>query len=234
VMVDFGAGSPLFLVLVYQLRSDGVVDGVATLLSDDIAVEARPAGPPYQDGAVVFARLESAGDGIRVTQLGEWYLPPLDHGHGGTFVLRQGRWRYDGHPVGFPGPLFDSGFISVQPNGDVRLIHGLNTTDLVVHVQARRPDGVITASGLGQSFWYELVGDQEVRLLRFDAPGAEGLELRVSIWPLGQAAAGPVLPVADAGPGQEAEAGESLALDGSRSRAFGGRAIVKYIWTELS
>ncbi len=230
--VDFGGGATLHLVLLYSLRAEGVVTGVPTLLFDDVTIEARSAAPPYQDDAVVFARLDKMEAGVSVTQLGQWYLPPLDHGHTGSFVVRQGRWRYDGDPVGSSStPLFDSGFLSVATGGDVTLVHGLDTMDLAVQVQARRVDGVVTVQGLGQSFWYELLDGQRIRLAR--SGEGDPLELRAAIWPLAPAA-GPVLPIADPGSPLEVESGDSFTLDGTQSKAFGGKTITKFVWTELN
>jgi len=235
--VDLRSSPRQFLVVRHAVRTDGLVDGVPTLVFDDVSIEPRVAPPPYSDDAVVFARLDAdagAGAGeIAVTQLGDWYLPPLDHGHSGAFGLQNGRFRFDGRPLGQPGPSFDSGFVAVGPDHFVQLTHGLNTRELVVQVQARRPDGVITTAGLGQAFWYELVSDTAVRLVRGgDTPGP--LDVRVSIWPLPPAGAGPVAPIADAGDDRVVESGESFTLDGEHSRSFGGRNIVKYIWTEMS
>jgi hypothetical protein len=232
VEVEFGSPGGRFLVASHALRSYGLVDGVPTLLFDDVSIEARTAAPPYDDDAVVFAQVEPGEGSVRVVQKGEWYLPSLDHGHTGTFVLRQGRVRFDGDPVGFSGPLFDSGFVPVERGGEVRLVHGLKTFDLLVQVQARGPDGVVTSEGLGRAFWYVLVDDQQVALVR-DGSGGE-MFVRATLWPFGPPGAGPVLPVADAGPALTVEAGEGFTLDAGRSRAFGGRQIVKFVWTELS
>jgi hypothetical protein len=231
-VVDFGAGTTVHLVLLHALRAEGLVGGVATLLFDDVTIETRQGSPPYQDDAVVFARLDKQEAGVSVTQLGEWYLPPLDHGHTGTFVVRQGRWRYDGDPVGASGaPLFDSGFLEVATGGGVTLVHGLNSMDLAVQVQARRADAVVTVQGLGQSFWYELPDAQRIRLAR--SGEGDPLELRASIWPLSPAP-GPELPIADPGLAQVVELGEPFVLDGSDSTAFGGRRITKFEWTEIT
>src|SRR5207302_10339263 len=108
--LDFGDGSVLFLVALHVLRSAGLVDGVPTILSDDVQIDARPAAPPYEDDAVVFARLERTGDAVGVDQSGAWYLPPLDAGHSGSFLDRGGRWRYDGDALDFSTPRYDSGF----------------------------------------------------------------------------------------------------------------------------
>lgn len=233
VAIDPGEATT-FLCLLHTLRSEGLVDGVPTLLFDDVAVEARVSAPPYQDAAVVVARIDSGADGMRIAQLPDWFLTRQAHEHSGTFVLEEGRWRYDGLPVGFQGPLFDSGFVSVDPGDQVTLVHGLRSTDLLVQLQARAEDGVVTTEGIGSRFWYELASDQEVRLVHGNGRRTSPLELRATIWPLVPAAAGPTIPIADAGPDAEVDPGVSFTLDGSRSRAFGGRSITKYVWTKTT
>lgn len=235
VAVDFSSAKTVYLVLNHLLRAEGVVKGIPTLLFNDLKVEARTAAPPYQDDAVIFAELHSRDGDLQVIQKGEWYLPPLDHGHSGQFLLDQGfRWRYDGHPLRFQEPRFDSGFVPVPVGDEVRLVHGLKTTDLLVQVQGRLNSGIITVKGLGQDFWYELVGDQEIRLVRSGANTTGDMDLRVVIWPFGEIGAGPILPMADAGDDMVVESGRSFTLDGSKSRAFEGRQLSKYIWTQLS
>ncbi len=229
---DFGTGTRVFLTAVHALRSAGISGGVPTLLYDDVAIEARTAAPPYQDDGVLFAQLDQGPGTTAVTQLGDWYLPALDHGHSGAFVARAGRWRYDGLPLDLAAPGFDSGFIPVAPGAAVPLVHGLHTTDLLVQMHARRQDGVVTAAGFGQAFWYELPDDQRIRLVR--GPGEVPLDLRVSVWAMPAGRSGPVAPVADAGAPQFVESAQSFTLDGSLSTAFGGRHIVQFIWTELS
>jgi hypothetical protein len=234
---DFGSA---YLAAAYVLRSAGLIDGVPTLLSHDLKLEVRAAAPPYEDDAVPVAELTRDGDGWRVVQKGEWYLPPADHRHTGQFLSdAASRWRYDGAPldgaaVGFPKPAFDSGFVPLLPESQVRLAHNLKTTDLLVQLQARSADGIITSEGLGISFWYELVGDQEIRLVRGLAEIATELSLRATIWPFSPAGAGPLLPIADAGPDMVVELGQSFTLDASKSKAFGGKQLVKYIWTQMS
>lgn len=227
---EWGEATRLHVVARHVLRAEGLVKGVPTLLHDDLAFETRAAAPPYEDDAVVFARLERGDPEPRVTQLGEWYLPPLDHGHSGGFVLREGRWRYDGKPLGLPPARFDSGWLGVPAGEAAELVHGLETADLLVHLQARRADGVATTEGLGRDYWHELPDDIHVRLVRAAGEG----ELRAVAWPLEAGGAGPVLPLADPGPDLAVEPGASFTLDGSRSRAFGGRTLVKYTWTQTS
>jgi hypothetical protein len=102
-----------------------------------------------------------------------------------------------------------------------------------VQLQARRQDGVVTTSGLGGAFWYELPDDAHIQLVRA-AGGGDPLELRASLWPLGQPQSGPSSPVADPGPALTEDVGHSFVLDAGGSHAFGGRHIVKYVWTQLS
>lgn len=233
VTPNFGSGARVFLVAVHSLRATGIDHGVPTLISDDTTIEVRTAAPPYQDDGVVFAQLDSnGGAGIGVTQLGDWFLPALDHGHSGVFILRAGRWRYDGHPVGPASPAFDSGFVAVAPGATVSVVHGQHSTDLVVQLQSRRSDGVVTVAGLGQAYWYEIADDQHIRLVR--SAGTDALDLRVCVWPMRAPGAGPALPVADAGSIQVVETGQTFTLDGSQSRPTGGRQIAKYVWTELT
>jgi len=224
VAVDWGDAATCHLAIRHALRSGGLVRGVPTLLFDDAAIDVRRDGPPYDDGALPFARLDRDDATVTVTQRGDWYLPPLQHRHSGTFVERDGRWRYDGDPLGLPPARFDSGWVD---EADVVLKHGLASADLVVQLQARR-DGVITVEGLGGAYWYELPDSDHLRLV-----GKErGLELRAVAWPLDQPADAP--PVADPGPDLVVDPGAPFRLDGRRSRAFGGRRIVKFIWTRNS
>jgi hypothetical protein len=222
------------VVAAYVLKADAVVSGIPTILSNGVKVETRADPPPYADDAVVFAQLRGRADGFDIVQKGDWYLAPLDHGHSGAFLDDPARgFRYDGHSVGFGAPQFDSGFLPVGPGQELRLAHGLNTVDLLVQLQSRGADGSISCHGLGTDFWYELPGPQEIRLRRQGGEG--GLDLRVMLWPFGAGAgAGPVLPVASAAAGETVEFGQSFLLDGSHSRAFGGRKLIRYIWTQFS
>jgi hypothetical protein len=235
ITVSFSSSNTLYLTLRYQLRSETLVNGIHTILSNDLKIESRTDAPPYTDEAVIFAELHLNAGKIEVVQKGEWYLPPLNHGHSGQFFFdEQMRWRFDGHRVGFTGPLYDSGFVQVDAGGEVRLNHGLKMSDLLVQVQARLSDASVTNEGLGQDFWYELIGVQEVRLRRKKDTAPASLELRVMIWSYGAAAAGALLPMADAGGDITVESGASFTLDASRSRAFEGRTINRYIWQQHS
>lgn len=230
---DWAGTARVHLVVVHVLRAEGVIDGVPTLLFDDAGIEARSVSPPYADDAVVFAQLDLGSDGaISVTQRGEWYLPPLNHTHSGRFLTQDGLWRFDGQPLAFPPARFDSGFVAVAAGERVVLTHGLGTADALVQLQARHEGGVTTA-GHGGRYWYELDA-QQVTLARRDDDAGD-LHVRLLAWPLDSAAAGgPVLPLADPGPDAVAPAGASFVLDGSRSRAFGGHEITKFIWTKTT
>ncbi len=229
LQLTFGESGTLYLVLLHQLRSEGAVKGIPTLIYNDVKIEARSGVPPYLDGAVIFAELHSKEGGFEIFQKGEWYLPRLDHGHSGTFVFDEAlRWRYDGHSTGMQGPRFDSGFIPLSPGDTIQFVHGLKSIDLLVQLQARR-EGVISQKGEGSDFWYELHGDQEIHLCSSSAATWE-MELRATIWKFGEAEAGPVIPIADAGETKAVEFGSSFTLDGSRSRAFNGKKIKTYRW----
>lgn len=235
IAVSFTSSNNLYLVLNYALRSQTLVDGIHTILSNAVRIDARVDAPPYVDDSVIFAQLQLNAGKIEVVQKGEWYLPPLDHGHSGTFFFDQDkRWHFDGHRIGLAPPLYDSGFVKLGSGKEVRLIHGLKTGDLLVQMQARLEDAIVTCEGLGKDFWYELVGEQEVRLRRRKNTSPAQLELRVLIWPFGEPGAGPILPMADAGDDIRIEAGKSFSLDATRSKAFEGHTIRKYIWQRIS
>jgi hypothetical protein len=232
--VDFAGAQVLSLVVAYVLRSDLAVNGVPTVLRNDVNIEARPAPPPYADDAVIFAQLHARQDGgFDIVQNGDWYLAPLDHQHSGQFLDDPSRgFRFDGHPLGLGVPRFDSGFLTVAPDQELRLTHGLNTTNLLVQVQSRSSDGTISCAGLGSKFWYGLPGPQEVRLRRSSAKG--DMDLRVTLWPFDASGAAPVVPVANPGSDKIVELGASFVLDGTLSRAFAGRKLINFIWTQLS
>jgi hypothetical protein len=231
--LEFGEASSLYLTAKHVLRAEGMVDGIPTLLFNDLTLETQTSPPPYEDGSVVFAGVRLHEGGPTPFQKGEWYLPPLNHHHTGGFVEDAGRWRFDGHALGGSvEPLFDSGFLPVDPGESVTLIHGLKSLDLFVQLQSRVGE-VVTTRGYGESFYYELPDPQEIRLVR--AEGFEGeLELRAVVWPLGDSSGAPFLPLADAGVEEIVEFGVSFTLDGSRSRAFGNRKLTSYVWTQLS
>lgn len=230
--LEFGENDTLYFAARHVLRAEAMVDGIPTLLFNDLTLETKTMPPPYDDGSVVFAGVRLDESGPATFQKGEWYLPPLNHGHTGAFVEDAGRWRFDGHPLGGSfEPLFDSGFLPVDPGESVSLVHGLKSLDLLVQLQARAGE-VITTRGYGDGYYYELPDPQEIRLVRSDDTEGE-LELRAVIWPLRPSTGGPLLPFADAGDEMIVEFGVSFTLDGSRSRAFGNRKLTRYIWTQL-
>ena len=226
------------LVAVYDLRASLLVNGVPTRLANGARVEARRAPPPYEDGAVRFAEVTRAdGDATaQVLQKGEWYLPPLDHGHSGEFFTdTRGRWRHDGPAIGGSAqPSFDSGFVPIAAGESIRLRHGLQTTELAIELAARRSDGAITNRGIGTEYWFELPNEDEIQLVRAGAEGAPAIALRARAWQIGASTADLARPIADAGDDREAETGSTFRLDASRSRAVGIRRLVRYIWTQLN
>src|SRR5262245_24851421 len=225
-----------WLVAVYELKASLLVNGVPTLLANGAKVEARSAAPPYDDGAVPFAELSRGAEGLRLLQRGQWYLPPAQHHHGGKFVTdAAGRWRYDGDAVGgSTAPQFDSGFVALDAGATVELAHGLQSMDVAVELIARQADGVVTNRGLGADYWFELRDAQHIVLARVASESAPALQLRARLWLLGASPEQLARPVADAGDDRTVEAGATFSLDGSRSRAQGGRHLVRYVWTQLS
>jgi hypothetical protein len=229
--VDFSAAQTLYLVAAYVLATDLPVNGVPTILLNNVKVETRAAAPPYADDAVVFAQLLAHTGGFDVVQKGDWYLAALDHNHTGQFLEDASRpFHFDGFQVGIGPPRYDSGFLTVGPGKDLHLGHGLNTPNLLVQVQSRS-GGVISTQGIGTTYWYELPSQQELRLHN---AGAADLDLRAMLWPLDTVGAGPIRPVANAGDDRIVEFGKSFSLDGGRSAAFGGRKLIQFIWTQLS
>lgn len=222
-----------FLVARYLLKASLLVGGVPTLLDDGIEIAQREQPPPYDDAAVPFAEVVSEGGRTACLQRGQWYLPPLDHGHSGAFFNDAlGRRRYDGAPIGAAwAPHFDSGFVPLAPGDRIRLAHGLTTRELVVELIAQRA-GVVGNRGLGQTWWYELPDADHVVLCRADAEGqAEPLAVRARAWRTEGSGADAARPIADAGDDLAVEPGASFTLDAGRSRALGGRRLVRFSWT---
>ena len=231
-----------WLVAVFALRSSLLVGGVPTLLVNMVTLQARQLPPPYDDGAVVFAEVSHVGESLELLQKGEWYLPPLAHGHsGGFYTDAAGRWRYDGAAIGAgagsnPAPHFDSGFVSLASGESQTLAHGLQSQQLLVALSARRADGVVGNRGIGNDWWYELPNDAHITLCRASLASDEAvpLALRARAWRTDGPGPTPERPVADAGDDQAVEPGASFTLDAGRSRAAGGRHLVRYQWTLLT
>lgn len=178
--VAFGDVQTLFLAAAFVLKSDLVISGTPTILKNDFLVELRKTPPPYADFGVRVAELHAQPGGFTIVQSGDWFLPPLDHRHSDKFLDDPvGGFRFDGQPLGLQPPQFDSGFLSVPLGGELTLVHGLNTINLMVEMQGR-VDGVITTKGRGGSFWYDLPGPQQIRLARSNDPGP--LDMRVILW----------------------------------------------------
>lgn len=243
VTVEIPASGKATLVLVHSLRGDSPYKGTPTLLHDGVVVESRPAGPPYADGAVRIAEAEAGTPEARVRQSGEWYLTPPRHGHTGAFRLDdQMRWRFDGRPVPFPFPDYDSGPLGIDPGEGKVLTHGLASRDIHVVVEAMDDKGVASTLGLGWDFWYEITSEDAVTVKRAAATtsaGGKTMLIRARVWACGSAAAsggsaGARPPLADAGDNLTVDPAKPFTLYGDRSKAFSGRSISKYIWTQLS
>ncbi len=178
----------------------------------------------------------AASAALSIVQKGDWYSPPLAHGHSGKFFTdAQSNLRFDGQPLGFSGPLYDSSFITLSLGGTVTLKHGLPGRDFLAQLEARRHDGAITNHGTGREYWYDLPADGIAVISR--TKHKEYTEFRLRLWPFGSpgtAPQGPVLPVADAGPDAQEELGHSFDLDGSGSRSPIGAALTKFKWIQLS
>jgi hypothetical protein len=210
------------------------------VLANGARIEARSTPPPYDDGAVRFAEVtrDAAGavDTVHVVQKGEWYLPPLDHGHSGEFFTDAGgRWRHDGPAIGGSAqPRFDSGFVPLAAGESIRLRHGLQSTELAIELVARMSDGATTNRGVGTDYWFELPNEDEIQLARAVAVAAPPLALRARAWLLGATTTDLARPIADAGDDRDVEIGTAFQLDATRSRAVGIRRLVRYIWTQLN
>ncbi len=234
-----GSAPVMYAVLAHDLRYDQFFKGFPTVITDHVKLELRTAPPPYADGGVRFAEVRPApagATGLLIAQAGEWYLPPLDHGHSGRFYQdEQARMRYDGHPLGLAGAMYDSGFVHIEPGGSVHLRHGLRGQDFLAQLEAANEHGMITNHGSGRDFWYELPADGEAVISR--TKHKEYIRFRLRLWPFGTPGAapqGPVLPVADAGADAMVELGETFRLDGAHSRSPAGLPIRKYKWIQLS
>ena len=234
----------LYAVLAHDLRYGEFFKGFPTVITDHVKLEFRVVAPPYADGAVRFAELRPAPPAAAgaatpaklLVQSGAWYLAPLDHGHSGRFVTdAQSRMRYDGHPLGVAGAMYDSGFIVIPPGGTVYLKHGLRGQDFLAQLEAASEHGIITNHGSGRDYWYALPADGEALITR--TKHKEYTRFRLRLWPFGTPGAapqGPIFPVANAGEDRIVELGEAFALDGAQSRSPAGLPLRKFKWIQLS
>jgi len=188
--------------------------------------------PAAADAEIPVAMIRLREGGYEIIQHGAWYLPSLGAGHSGTFFEdRQGRWRYDGDPLRSSlSPQFDSAWLNLDANSDQTLEHGLRSQDLLVQLQWRPVAGTVSSQGNGHDFWYELQGDDTVRIFNDRSTPSD---LRIMLWRIRDATGGPLLPVADAGLDREVEYGDNFQLNGSESRAFEGHSVVRYFWTMI-
>lgn len=240
VELDLPAAGERQVVLAHRLRGDLLFKGTPTRFRDEVVVELREAAPPFTDGAVACAVVTAADPKATVRLRGEAWLPAPDHGHTGTFRIGPDqRLRYDGVPLGLGAPDFDSGPVRLDPGQCRDLDHGLGTREFLVMLEAHVGDAVVSR-GLGTDYWYELQSDTEVRLCRGPASTAfpDDLHVRVRLYAPRDAEASPEpvsrRPIADAGPDLTVDGVTPFSLDGSGSRAFGGRTLLRYRWTRLS
>lgn len=240
-----------YAVLAHDLRYGEFFKGFPTIITDHVKLEFRDVAPPYADGAVRFAELRpapaatatstslsatSTAPAKLLVQSGAWYLAPLDHGHSGRFVTdAQARMRYDGHPLGVAGAMYDSGFIVIPPGGTVYLKHGLRGQDFLAQLEAASEHGIVSNHGSGRDYWYALPADGEALITR--TKHKEYTRFRLRLWPFGTPGAapqGPVFPIANAGEDRIVEFGEVFALDGAQSRSPAGLPLRKFKWIQLS
>jgi hypothetical protein len=240
----FGAAPVLHAVLVHDLRYSQFFKGFPTVITDHVKVELRGTPPPYPDGAVRFAEITpapspavtGAAAALAIMQSGNWYLPPLDHGHSGKFYQdAQSRMRYDGHPMGIAGAMYDSGWIHIDPGGFAELRHGLRGQEFLAQLETRSEHGLISNRGSGRDYWYDLPSDGLAIVRR--TRHKEFTLFRLRLWPYGAPGAaipGPILPIAHAGENRIVEIGEPFRLDGALSRSPSGLPLKKFKWTQLS
>lgn len=179
---------------------------------------------------IPVAKIMPREAGYDVIQLGEWYIPPNNATHSGNFFEdKLGCWRYDGDPVSSAlNPDFDSGWMSLEANSDVNVTHHLGSNDLLVQLQVKIGESIISSQGTGLDFYYELHDTSVIRL--FNNKNSK-IEINAKLWRLDAELSSQLNPVADAGLDINAEHGESFGLDGSDSLAFEGRSVVRYRWT---
>ena len=179
---------------------------------------------------VPVAKVMPRDGGYDVIQIGKWYIPPNNATHSGKFYEDQlGFWRYDGDTISSSlNPDFDSGWVSLAVNSDINIPHQLGSIDLLVQLQIKLGEGVISNQGIGADFYYELHDTSVIRL--FNTTN-QNIELNARLWQLDAEIVSQLNPVADAGLDFNAEHGESFNLDGSDSLAFKGRSVARYRWT---
>ncbi len=240
VEVDLPTAGERRVVLAHRLRGDLLFKGTPTRFVDEVVVELREAPPPYEDGGVACAVVAVGDPNASVRLRGEAYLPAPDHGHTGTFRFGPDqRWRYDGVPLGLGAPDFDSGPVRLDPGECRDLDHGLSSREFIVMLEAHLGE-VVQNRGLGADYWYELPGDDQVRVCRGEASAAfpGELHVRVRLYAHSDPDSPPQpvsrLPLADAGPDLAVDGSSPFTLDGSGSRAFGDRTLSRYRWTRIS
>ncbi len=179
---------------------------------------------------ILLAQIRPRQGGYDIIQKGEWYIPPLHSTHSGLFFEDiQGRWRYDGDPVvSALTPDFDSGWLTLEPASDLNLLHGLGSQILLVQLQNKVSEGVISSKGNGKDFYYELHDTSIIRL--FNGSDRQ-LTICARLWRLTPEIKPLLAPIADAGMDITTEYGTSFTLDGSDSMAFEGRSVVRYRWS---
>ena len=179
---------------------------------------------------IPVAKVMPREGGYDVIQMGQWYIPPNNSTHSGKFYEdKLGFWRYDGDFVSSVlNPDFDSGWVSLSANSDINISHQLGSNDLLVQLQNKLGEGIISNQGIGTEFYYEL---HDISVIRIFNTTSQNIELNVKLWRLDAEVASQLNPIADAGIDINAEHGESFNLDGSDSLAFDGRSVVRYRWT---
>ena len=224
------ADSSLIVCVKYISKVKAEQNGQPTLIANDFQFAIYAESDVDYLQQIPVAKIMPRAEGYDVIQMGEWYIPPNNASHSGNFFEDEfGRWRYDGSPVSSAlNPDFDSGWISLVANGDTNVVHQLGSNDLLVQLQIRLGEGIISNAGVGDDYYYELHDTSVIRL--FNNKGLD-IEINAKLWRLDAEGILHLNPVADAGSDISAEHGESFNLDGSDSLAFEGRSVVRYRWT---
>ena len=222
--------SSIFIVAKYVAQVTQEINGQPVQISHSQQLSIFNESDAQTAEGIIVAQIRPREGGFDIIQKGEWFIPPLNATHSGHFYEdAEGRWRYDGDPVvSAIAPDFDSGWVELDANSDLNIPHGLGSNNLLVQLQNKIVDGVISNKGNGQDFYYELHDTHVVRL--FNSTDNQ-LALNVKLWRLDADINPMLMPVADAGLDLAAEYGESFELDGSDSMAFEGRSVVRYRWT---